>query len=90
MAPLLPSRASLARYASDQGRTRVTRDEEVFPCESSEIAGTVGDDPRGVDARAREVAPRVPSRALADPPGASTWRGGDDECRQVGSLVSGQ
>ena len=34
--------------------------------------------------------PRVPSRALADLPGASTWRGGDDEYRQVGSLVSGQ
>lgn len=43
--------------ADDQGRTRVTRDEEVFLCESGEISGTVGDDPRGVDARAREVAP---------------------------------
>src|SRR5919109_210315 len=60
-----------------------------FPCEYSRIAGTLWDYQSSVDFLAGQTAPRVSSHGRADPQGSSTWRGGDDEYREVGGLVSG-
>ena len=68
----------------------MTCHQEVSLANTVEIAGTLGEYQRSVDFLAGQAAPRVFSHALADPSGSSTWRGADDEHREVGGVVSGQ